>query len=92
MLEMGKLYRYNVDPVRPATIILDSDLRQGRRFSHLRDKNELLVPIKHESCSIKDGSKFCWIKILRSNGQLVWMHVKPDLFVEVIGHENQTFF
>lgn len=86
MLQFGKLYRYNVDPNRPPST-LNSISRGGGQGSlgTFTNRNELLVPLKYENYTlIKDESLPYWIKVLRGNGQVVWMFAKPALFEEVI--------
>lgn len=94
MVRFGKLHRYNVDPNKPLptlhAISTGGGVARGVANSYgylgtFTDRNELLVPIKYEEYTVvNDGNLPCWIKILRGNGQIVWMFAKPAFFEEVI--------
>ncbi len=90
MVRFGKLHRYNVDPNKPLPTLHAISTGGGVANSYgylgtFTDRNELLVPIKYEEYTVvKDENLPCWIKILRGNGQIVWMFAKPAFFEEVI--------
>lgn len=86
MVRFGKLHRYNVDPNKPLPTLHSISTGANTGFLGMfTDRNELLVPIKCEEYTVvKDENLPCWIKVLRGNGQIVWMFAKPAFFEEVI--------
>lgn len=89
MVRFGKLHRYNADPNKPLptlhSISTGGGVANTGFLGMFTDRNELLVPIKCEEYSVvKDENLPCWIKVLRGNGQIVWMFAKPAFFEEVI--------
>ena len=85
MLQFGKLYRYNVDLSKPPSMLNNSSVKGGHgSLLTFTNRNELLVPIAYENYVInKDEKIACWVKVLRGNGQVVWMFARPALFEEV---------
>lgn len=86
-LKFGKLYRYNFNYSFTKLVLPPSFVsEQGMETWKPPNQNELLFPIK-----IEDGvslleitpEEYCWIKVLRGNGKVMWMYAKPACFIEV---------